>query len=176
MSPEYAIDGLFSVKSDVFSFGVLVLEIISGKKNRGFYHPDHNLNLLGHVSVKTTVYLISQCQIQNLLTKCYAIVQAWNLHKEGKSSELIDTSMADACNHPEVIRSIHIGLLCVQQSPEDRPSMSFVVLMFCTDMVLPQPKHPGFFSERKLLDENYSSSKAESHSPNLLTVTVLGPR
>ena len=50
MSPEYAIDGLFSVKSDVFSFGVLVLEIVSGKKNRGFYHPDHDLNLLGHVS------------------------------------------------------------------------------------------------------------------------------
>ena len=52
MSPEYAIDGLFSVKSDVFSFGVLVLEIVSGKKNRGFYHPDHDLNLLGHVSSK----------------------------------------------------------------------------------------------------------------------------
>ncbi|KAI8006154.1 G-type lectin S-receptor-like serine/threonine-protein kinase [Camellia lanceoleosa] len=149
MSPEYAIDGLFSIKSDVFSFGVLVLEIISGKKNRGFYHPDHNLNLLGH---------------------------AWNLHREGNSSELIDTSMADACNHPEVIRSIHIGLLCVQQSPEDRPSMSSVVLMFCTDMVLPQPKQPGFFSERKLLDTDYSSSKAESHSTNLLTVTFLGPR
>jgi serine/threonine protein kinase len=52
MSPEYAIDGLFSVKSDVFSFGVLVLEIVSGKKNRGFYHPDHDFNLLGHVSLK----------------------------------------------------------------------------------------------------------------------------
>ena len=51
MSPEYAIDGLFSLKSDVFSFGVLVLEIVSGKKNRGFYHPDHDFNLLGHVSL-----------------------------------------------------------------------------------------------------------------------------
>ncbi|KAI7981984.1 G-type lectin S-receptor-like serine/threonine-protein kinase, partial [Camellia lanceoleosa] len=48
MSPEYAIDGLFSVKSDVFSFGVLVLEIVSGKKNKGFYHPGHSHNLLGH--------------------------------------------------------------------------------------------------------------------------------
>jgi hypothetical protein len=50
MSPEYAMDGLFSVKSDVFSFGVLVLEIISGKKNRGFYYANNELNLLGHVS------------------------------------------------------------------------------------------------------------------------------
>ena len=51
MSPEYVIDGLYSIKSDVFSFGVLVLEIVSGKRNRGFCHPDHQLNLLGHVSV-----------------------------------------------------------------------------------------------------------------------------
>jgi len=50
MPPEYAIDVLFSVKSDVFSYGVLILEIVSGKKNRGFYHPEHDLNLLGHVS------------------------------------------------------------------------------------------------------------------------------
>ncbi|KAK1403979.1 Receptor-like serine/threonine-protein kinase [Heracleum sosnowskyi] len=48
MPPEYAIEGLFSTKSDVYSFGVLVLEIVSGKKNRGFKHPDHNHNLLGH--------------------------------------------------------------------------------------------------------------------------------
>lgn len=48
MSPEYAIEGLFLVKSDVFSFGVLVLEIISGKRKRGFYHSNHDMNLLGH--------------------------------------------------------------------------------------------------------------------------------
>ena len=52
MSPEYAIDGKFSVKSDVFSFGVLLLEIVSSKKNRGFCHPDHHHNLLGHVGEK----------------------------------------------------------------------------------------------------------------------------
>lgn len=50
MSPEYAVDGIFSVKSDVFSFGVLVLEVVSGKKNRRFIHPEYNLNLIGHVS------------------------------------------------------------------------------------------------------------------------------
>jgi len=51
MSPEYAMDGIFSVKSDVFSFGVLVLEIITAKKNRGVYLTKPDVNLLGHVSI-----------------------------------------------------------------------------------------------------------------------------
>jgi len=51
MSPEYAAHGQYSIKSDVFSFGVLVLEIMSGKKNRGFCHSNHYLNLTGHVSI-----------------------------------------------------------------------------------------------------------------------------
>ena len=56
MSPEYAIDGMFSIKSDVFSFGVLVLEIVSGKRNRGFCHEQNqsSLNLLGYVSIIST--------------------------------------------------------------------------------------------------------------------------
>jgi serine/threonine protein kinase len=58
MSPEYAVRGQYSVKSDVFSFGVLILEIVSGKKNNGFFHPDHDLNLLGHVSMKDETLLI----------------------------------------------------------------------------------------------------------------------
>ncbi|KAK1406571.1 hypothetical protein QVD17_42004 [Tagetes erecta] len=50
MSPEYAIDGIFSMKSDVFSFGVLMLEIVSGKRNRGFNMQKHGNNLMAHVS------------------------------------------------------------------------------------------------------------------------------
>ncbi|XP_059623655.1 G-type lectin S-receptor-like serine/threonine-protein kinase RKS1 isoform X2 [Cornus florida] len=48
MSPEYALDGLFSVKSDVFSFGVIVLEVIIGKKNCGFFHDDPYSNLISY--------------------------------------------------------------------------------------------------------------------------------
>ena len=50
MPPEYAMHGRYSMKSDVFSFGVIVLEIISGKKVKVFYDSEHSLNLLGHVS------------------------------------------------------------------------------------------------------------------------------
>jgi serine/threonine protein kinase len=64
ISPEYAFDGLYSTKSDVFSFGVLVLEIVSGNRNRGFSHPDHQLNLLGHVSLK--IVTLNDFEIPNL--------------------------------------------------------------------------------------------------------------
>ena len=55
MAPEYAIYGLFSVKSDVFSFGILVLEVISGRKNKGFYHPNQSHNLIGHVRIGSII-------------------------------------------------------------------------------------------------------------------------
>ena len=57
MSPEYAMEGIFSVKSDVFSFGVLVLEIVSGKRNRGFHNSGQDNNLLGYVSLNRLSFL-----------------------------------------------------------------------------------------------------------------------
>lgn len=51
MAPEYITEGVFSFKSDVFSFGVIVLEILSGKRNRVLNVADSRLNLLGHVSL-----------------------------------------------------------------------------------------------------------------------------
>ncbi|KAK4768044.1 hypothetical protein SAY87_003185 [Trapa incisa] len=149
MSPEYAIDGIFSVKSDVFSFGVLVLEIISGKRNRGFVHPDHKLNLLGH---------------------------AWKLFTEGQAESLMDTPVRDSCDLSEVLRFTQVGLLCVQQSPEDRPSMASAVLMLSSEVALPQPKEPGFFTDRQMVGTDSSSSKMDFCSTNELTLTMFTPR
>ncbi|KAK9937526.1 hypothetical protein M0R45_014307 [Rubus argutus] len=147
MSPEYANDGLYSIKSDVFSFGVLMLEIISGKRNRGFFHAGHNLNLLGH---------------------------AWTAHTEGRSIELLDTSVGDSINLHEVLRTIHVGLLCVQQNPQDRPSMSAAVLMLSGEGALPQPQKPGFYGERDLTELYVRSSQA--CSVNELTSSLFEPR
>ncbi|KAJ0103552.1 hypothetical protein Patl1_04483 [Pistacia atlantica] len=123
MAPEYATDGLFSIKSDVFSFGILMLEIACGKKSRGFYHTDQSLTLVG---------------------------QAWKLWNEGKPLELVDPFLGKSCNLSEVTRCIHISLLCVQQHPEDRPSMSSVVLMLGSEIALPQPKQPGFLDRQEI--------------------------
>ncbi|GLT46504.1 hypothetical protein SLA2020_202510 [Shorea laevis] len=149
MAPEYAIDGKFSVKSDVFSFGILLLEIISGKKNKGFYHLNDNLNLIGH---------------------------AWRLWKEGNASELIDSFVQESCTLSEVLRCIHISLLCVQQHPEDRPTMSSVVLMLGSETALVKPKEPGFLFDKKSLETNSLASKPESSSTNELSHSVLEPR
>ncbi|MFQ6644219.1 hypothetical protein Gotur_017147 [Gossypium turneri] len=152
MSPEYAIDGLFSIKSDVFSFGVLVLEIITGKRNRGFSHPDHKFNLLGH---------------------------AWKLLNEGRSLELIDEKVRSSSEISQVLRSIQVGLLCVQQCPKDRPDMATAVLMLSSDNIpsLPQPEEPGYFATRIVhhkRDPSFSTNL--SPSSNSLSITLPGPR
>ncbi|XP_076961069.1 G-type lectin S-receptor-like serine/threonine-protein kinase At4g27290 [Bidens hawaiensis] len=129
--PEYAISGRFSVKSDVYSFGVLVLETVSGKKNREFSYDGHNDNLLGH---------------------------AWRLYRQGRSIELMSESLRGSCIDSEVLRSIQVGLLCVQHHAEDRPTMFSVVLMLVSEGVLPQPKQPAFFSEQsRVVLESVSS-------------------
>ncbi|KAK8700469.1 hypothetical protein V6N13_018865 [Hibiscus sabdariffa] len=79
MSPEYALDGFFSIKSDVFSFGVVLLETISGKRNTGFYQTEQPLSLLGYT---------------------------WRLWGEGRALDLAEQSLRETCNENEYLRSL----------------------------------------------------------------------
>ncbi|KAF2314266.1 hypothetical protein GH714_024709 [Hevea brasiliensis] len=106
--------------------------------------------------------------LQNLMS----LVSAWTLWKEGEPSELIDPFLEQSCNLSEVIRCIQISLLCVQQHPEERPSMASVVLMLGGEKELPQPQKPGFFKDRGPTEANSSSDKLESNSTNEITFSL----
>ncbi|TYJ38926.1 hypothetical protein E1A91_A04G028700v1 [Gossypium mustelinum] len=146
MSPEYAMEGLFSIKSDVFSFGVLLLEIVSGKKSTGFYHSS-SLNLIGH---------------------------AWELWKGDRVFELMDPKLEDQVSYPMVYRYINVALLCVQEMAADRPTMSEVVSMLTNELtVLNSPKKPAFSNARSTTN---SSNQPEKFSVNDVTVSLMEPR
>ncbi|KAF8031249.1 hypothetical protein BT93_D0448 [Corymbia citriodora subsp. variegata] len=118
MSPEYAVHGLFSTKSDVFSFGVIMLEIISGRRNTTFADLERSLNLLGF---------------------------AWELWNSNQGIELIDPVVADASLNGKLLLCLHIALLCVQELPEDRPSVSDIITALSNENAdLPPPKKPAF--------------------------------
>ncbi|XP_057790512.1 G-type lectin S-receptor-like serine/threonine-protein kinase At4g27290 isoform X2 [Salvia miltiorrhiza] len=149
MAPEYALYGLFSVKSDVFSFGILLLEIVSGKKNTGFDNPQNHCNLIGYV---------------------------WQLWREGRPLELIGPPLDDVLVQHEVMRCTHVGLLCIQQNPDDRPNMSTVVLMLNGESALPQPKEPGFLIDVIQSEACLLSITNASHSVNDITITTMEGR
>ncbi|CAO2142317.1 unnamed protein product [Urochloa humidicola] len=145
MAPEYASEGLYSIKSDVFSFGVLILEIIIGKRNSGFHQYEDYLNLLGY---------------------------AWQLWSEGRWLQLVDESLIIAENHQtlQMMRCLNIAFLCVQENAADKPTMSDVVAMLSSaNMVLSEPKHPAYFHVRVTKEE--ASTSAEPCSANDLTIS-----
>uniref|UniRef100_A0A0E0MXK8 Protein kinase domain-containing protein n=1 Tax=Oryza rufipogon TaxID=4529 RepID=A0A0E0MXK8_ORYRU len=152
MAPEYASEGLFSVKSDVFSFGVLTLEIVSGKRNPGFHQYGDFLNLLGY---------------------------AWQLWTEGRWLKLIDVVLLTDClvEAPLMMKCVNIALLCVQENAADRPTMSDVVAMLSSEGVsLPVPKHPAYFNVRVRNGEASSAIDLELCSVNEVTITAPGCR
>ncbi|KAK3032640.1 hypothetical protein RJ639_036600 [Escallonia herrerae] len=147
---EYIMHGQFSTKSDVYSFGVLALEILSGRKNWGFHHPDHDFNLLGH---------------------------AWKLWNEGNPPELMDPALELTYNEDEMIQCIQVGLLCVQQRADDRPTMASVVSMLRSESAsLPEPQQPGFFNGRSTMWMGSSSCGQTPETSNGVTVSTMSGR
>ncbi|KAI3456398.1 hypothetical protein Pfo_013061 [Paulownia fortunei] len=169
MSPEYAMHGQFSVKSDVFSFGVLVLEIMSGQKNSCIENGEN---------------------VEDLLTF------TWKHWREGTAANMIDPVLRDGTGSiRDMLRCVHIGLLCVQENPSDRPTMASIILMLNSfTITLPVPSEPAFFMASRYgpntsLFHEYdsketNSSKAskikvaisEGSSQNDMSVTELYPR
>ncbi|XP_074274075.1 cysteine-rich receptor-like protein kinase 25 [Silene latifolia] len=108
MAPEYVIAGKFSNKSDIFSYGVILLEIISGKRNN-FSEPNSpDENLLNY---------------------------AWRLWNEGDPLMLIDSMIKTDFPKNEAERCIQVGLMCIQDDPSKRPNIDSVLLMLHTQPI-----------------------------------------
>ncbi|ONM58044.1 Cysteine-rich receptor-like protein kinase 10 [Zea mays] len=121
MAPEYASHGSVSPKIDIFSFGVLILEIVTRRSNCS--SDDHS-----------TVNLLSD---------------VWDHWKKGTMPQMLHRSL-DEFARSQALRCIHIGLLCVQPEPDDRPDISAVVFMLTRDSIeLQPPGQPAFFFGRE---------------------------
>jgi len=125
MSPEYAYLGHVSTKSDMFSFGVIVLEMVTGRRINGMTECPDSTPLLSYV---------------------------WGKWRTGSAIDVVDVSLGARGHYPEceVLNCIEVGLLCVQENPEDRPDASTVVLMLSSPTTSSNggrqaPSRPAFF-------------------------------
>ncbi|XP_021719487.1 putative receptor-like protein kinase At4g00960 [Chenopodium quinoa] len=146
MAPEYAITGHYSVKSDIYSFGVLVLEIVSSQRNR----------------------FCKQLQLEEAL-----LHRAWRLWNDNKTLDFVDTKLQNDFPIDEVTKCIHIALLCIQDDAALRPRMSSIVAALNGQAVcLPTPKPPNYFGA-KILEDNDSLGSVYTRNK---TITNLHPR
>ncbi|KAJ4765756.1 Serine/threonine-protein kinase [Rhynchospora pubera] len=135
MSPEYAMEGIFSVKSDVYSFGILLLEIITGERNSNFRNKEDSINIVGY---------------------------AYKLWHKGDAQNLIDPAVRETCSISEVLRCIHVALLCVQDLAYDRPDiLSAIKMMFNEGTDMPRPRQPTFTVQGYSSNNSAMKSSAE---------------
>ncbi|KAJ8424934.1 hypothetical protein Cgig2_030890 [Carnegiea gigantea] len=119
MAPEYVMTGHFSTKSDIYSFGIIVLEIVSGQKNR----------LSGRPQLEETL-----------------LHRAWRLWDETNPLNLVDSTLDDKYPTEDVRKCIHVGLLCIQENATERPRMTTIVAALNGQSIsLPMPRAPNFF-------------------------------
>ncbi|GKV44294.1 hypothetical protein SLEP1_g51486 [Rubroshorea leprosula] len=119
LAPEYAMRGHLTEKADVFGFGVVALEIVSGRPNS-----DNSQD-------KDKIYLLEW---------------AWILYESNQSLGLVDRTLVKF-DENEALRMIRVGLLCSQASPMMRPPMSRVVAMLAGDIeVSPVASKPSYLN------------------------------
>ncbi|XP_073148700.1 probable LRR receptor-like serine/threonine-protein kinase At1g56140 [Henckelia pumila] len=146
LAPEYAMRGHLTEKADVFSFGVVALEIISGRPNS-----DSSLEI----------------------DKIYLLEWAWSLHESDKEIELVDPSL-HIFNPDEVRTIIGVALLCTQASPGLRPSMSRVVAMLSGDVEVPSvATKPSYLTDWKFNDETTFVSDTDNSRFNSTNSTTM---
>ncbi|KAL6842253.1 hypothetical protein ACP4OV_027901 [Aristida adscensionis] len=155
MAPEYAYYGHVSTKSDMFSFGVIVLEMVTGRRNSSTYECVDSVSLLSYV---------------------------WGKWTTGSTADAVDPSLLGHGRRldGEVLHCVEVGLLCVQENPEDRPDASAVVTMLSGHSVSDDrrsPSRPAFvFDATTGVGGDEQPSSTAPASENEVTVSELEPR
>ncbi|KAL9236525.1 hypothetical protein vseg_011183 [Gypsophila vaccaria] len=136
LAPEYAIRGQLTRKADVYSFGVLLLEIVCGRCNTNMRLPHGERYLLERI---------------------------WEHYQQGELAEMIDDSLNGDYDTEEACKFLKIGLLCTQDAPKLRPAMSAVVKMlkgeiYINDMTITAPGLISDLSELKIQNPQNDAS------------------
>ncbi|KAA3479557.1 cysteine-rich receptor-like protein kinase 2 [Gossypium australe] len=141
MAPEYIAKGRLTEKVDVYSFGVLMLEIISGVKN---------------TKIESDNYF------ETLVT------DAWRHFQSNTTTKIIDESLSLEDQIEEIKRQIQLGLLCTQAEPTLRPNMSKVLqILRHKDMDLPSPTKPPFLDESLILSASSFNTLPSKSQTNI---------
>ncbi|KMT05683.1 hypothetical protein BVRB_7g166910 [Beta vulgaris subsp. vulgaris] len=137
LAPEYAMRGHLTEKVDVFAFGVVLLEIVSGRSN---------------------------CDSALGREEMYLLDWAWSLYENSLVVKLVDKRLVDF-NEDEVKRVITIAFLCTQTSPVHRPTMSRVLAMLSGDVeVGTVPSKPTYLTDWAFDDSSFMTSEASEYS------------
>ena len=113
----------------------------------------------------------------SIIDLMFFLCQAWKLWKENNILDLVDMGVFDSSYDKEILRCLHVGLLCVQEFAKDRPTMSTVVSMVNSEIVdLPTPNQPAF-TERQMTQDVESFQNIENRfSENEVTITDFNGR
>ncbi|KAL4586027.1 hypothetical protein LXL04_010657 [Taraxacum kok-saghyz] len=139
MAPEYALWGHLTYKADVYSFGVLALEIVAGKNNMKYRPTEDYYCLLD-----------------------WAVV----LKQKGSLMDLVDPRLGSEFNKKEAVRMIKIALLCTNKSPTLRPTMSEVVNMLEGRIKIKEPNVKVIMSEEELMLKEIEPKFEEINNPH----------
>ncbi|KAJ3693660.1 hypothetical protein LUZ60_009140 [Juncus effusus] len=142
---------------------------------RGYMSPEYAMN--GKLSVKSDVYSFGVLLLEIISGKrnnsnLNLLAHTWKLWVEGNQLALVDSLVTGPCPVSDLVRCIRLGLLCIEECPEDRPSMASVVLMLSSEnSVLPEPKKPVI-----CIRINSTGSTSDAGTVNGLTFTSLEGR